>query len=399
MHLLDTASVRQYAEGVYTGVDFQADLRRGHLARDPFVKGVCSAIRADLLERFPEKVFSFPGKGHFQRSVKFVLQNKPGVQPIQLSCVDKPRAAKAQGQKRQLVDSSSEEEGACGSGEKGNSPPSAQEERSPGAQSQSPTPLPKGRRGQGASGCGGQVESPPPAPGESSPGTRSNALLLQRIAALELEVQQERAANAVLEAKVLKYEDLFRVVRKPTRNTSGSAETFTPALQAIALEAMAGGTFAKHVRNVLDALARIMDLCPDPDTHRVPTERWFAMLRSKQDLLLKQQRDEFLSPGNGPFMPAFDATRLGQHSTLALGEYLFFSLTLSCRSVDISTLTPPPQICLYLGPSPSVLDNSSLNSYNFLASLQIIFNLENCQLRFLDNLLSIIYYLFSAGES
>ena len=400
MELLDSARVKQFAQKVYNGVDFQADLLRGNLARDSFVKSVCSAIKADFVERFPEKVFTFPRNCHFWRSVRAVLQNRTGVQPIRLSSRDKPRAAKARGQKRQLVDSSSsEEEGASGSGEKGNSPPSAQEERSPGAQSQSPTPLPKGRRGQGASGCGGQVESPPPAPGESSPGTRSNALLLQRIAALELEVQQERAANAVLEAKVLKYEDLFRVVRKPTRNTSGSAETFTPALQAIALEAMAGGTFAKHVRNVLDALARIMDLCPDPDTHRVPTERWFAMLRSKQDLLLKQQRDEFLSPGNGPFMPAFDATRLGQHSTLALGEYLFFSLTLSCRSVDISTLTPPPQICLYLGPSPSVLDNSSLNSYNFLASLQIIFNLENCQLRFLDNLLSIIYYLFSEVES
>jgi len=54
--------------------------------------------------------------------------------------------------------------------------------------------------------------------------------------------------------------------------------------------------------------------------------------------------------------------------------------------------------------SPSVLDNSVfaksvLTSYNFLASLQIIFNLENGQLKFLDNILSIIYYLFSAGES
>ena len=30
----------------------------------------------------------------------------------------------------------------------------------------------------------------------------------------------------------------------------------------------------------------------------------------------------------------------------------------SCRWVDISTWTPTPQGCLYLGPSPSVLDNS-----------------------------------------
>ena len=69
------------------------------------------------------------------------------------------------------MDSSSEEEGPSGSGEKGNSPPSAQEERSPGAQSQSPTPLPKGRGGQGASG-GDQVEYPPPATRESSPDTQ-----------------------------------------------------------------------------------------------------------------------------------------------------------------------------------------------------------------------------------
>ena len=54
-------------------------------------------------------------------------------------------------------------------------------------------------------------------------------------------------------------------------------------------------------------------------------------------------------------------------------------LTLSCRWVDISTWTPPPRGCLYLGPCPSVLDNSFfaeslLTSFNFLASLQIIFN-------------------------
>ena len=323
MQLLDNASVRQYAKGVYTGVDFQADLRRGHLARDPFVKGVCSAIRADLLEKFPEKVFSFPGKGNFHRTVKAVLQNKPGVQPIQLSCVDRPRAAK--GQKRQLVDSSSsEEEGASGSGEKGNSPPSAQEERSPGAQSQSPTPLPKGRGGQGASGCGGQVESPPPAAEDSSPRTRSNAPLQQRIAALELALQQERAEKAVLTARVRQLDDFFLVTRKPTRATgSGSAETFSPALQATALEAMACGTAAKHVRGVFLSLARTMDMIPDPDTHRVPTQDWFTKLRSKHDHLLQKQRDQFLAPENGPFMPAFDATSLHQHSTLALGEFSF----------------------------------------------------------------------------
>ena len=76
----------------------------------------------------------------------------------------------------------------------------------------------------------------------------------------------------------------------------------------------------------------------------------------------------------------------------------------SCRWVDISTWTPTPQGCLYLGPSPSVFDNaffaeSVLTSYNFLASLQIIFNLEHGHLKILDNFLSIIYYLFSAGES
>ena len=123
MQLLKPASVRQYAKQIYQGVDFQSNVDRGNLARAPFVNDVCSAIKADLLEMFPEKVFSLPGKGSFQGSVKFVLQDKPGVQPIQLCCVVRPRAAKVQGQKRQLVDSSSEEEGASRSGEKGNSPP------------------------------------------------------------------------------------------------------------------------------------------------------------------------------------------------------------------------------------------------------------------------------------
>ena len=49
------------------------------------------------------------------------------------------------------------------------------------------------------------------------------------------------------------------------------------------------------------------------------------------------------------------------------------------RYINI-TWTPTPQGCLYLGPSPFDLDNtffaeSVLTSYNFLASLQIIFNL------------------------
>ena len=74
---------------------------------------------------------------------------------------------------------------------------------------------------------------------------------------------------------------------------------------------------------------------------------------------------------------------------------------------DLLRISKHPQLaqgCLYLGPGPSVLDKSFfaesvLTSYNFLASLQIIFNLEHGQLKFLDNFLSIIYYLFSAGES
>ena len=79
-------------------------------------------------------------------------------------------------------------------------------------------------------------------------------------------------------------------------------------------------------------------------------------------------------------------------------------LTPSCRWVDISTWTPTPQGCLYLGPSPSDLDNSFfaesvLTSYNFLASFLIIFILKHGHKNFLDNFLSIIYYLFFAGES
>ena len=70
-------------------------------------------------------------------------------------------------------------------------------------------------------------------------------------------------------------------------------------------------------------------------------------------------------------------------------------LTLYCRWVELSTWTPPPQDCFYLGLSPSFLDNSFFadslwTCYNFLASLQIIFNWENAQSKFLDNFLSII---------
>ena len=123
MQLLKPASVRQYAKQIYQGVDFQSNVDRGNLAQAPFVNDVCSAIKADLLEMFPEKVFSLPGKGSFQGG-------------LGLGCVVRPRAAKVQGQKRQLVDSSSEEEVASRSGEKGNSPP-----RRRGPLEPSPSPL------------------------------------------------------------------------------------------------------------------------------------------------------------------------------------------------------------------------------------------------------------------
>ena len=81
---------------------------------------------------------------------------------------------------------------------------------------------------------------------------------------------------------------------------------------------------------------------------------------------------------------------------------LFNSLLPVGRYINIDPY--PSDLLIYLGPSPSVLDNSFfaesvLTSYNFLASLQIIFNLENGQIKLLDNFLSIIFYLFSAGES
>ena len=79
-------------------------------------------------------------------------------------------------------------------------------------------------------------------------------------------------------------------------------------------------------------------------------------------------------------------------------------LTPSYRWVDISTWTPTPEGSLHLGHIPSVLDNSFFaesvrTSFTSLTSLEIIFNLEHGQIKILDNILSLIYYLFSAGES
>ena len=73
------------------------------------------------------------------------------------------------------------------------------------------------------------------------------------------------------------------------------------------------------------------------------------------------------------------------------------------RYINKSTWTPTPQGCLYLGPSPFVLDKSFfaesvLTSYNFLASLQIIFNLENGQIKFLDNFFYLLSTIYSRQE-
>ena len=63
----------------------------------------------------------------------------------------------------------------------------------------------------------------------------------------------------------------------------------------------------------------------------------------------------FHNHGGGPYSRAFSWLKVPNRS------FTFKTLlTLSCRWVDISTWTPPPQGCLYLGPSPSVLDNSFL---------------------------------------
>ena len=56
-------------------------------------------------------------------------------------------------------------------------------------------------------------------------------------------------------------------------------------------------------------------------------------------------------------------TKIGGSAYLHFYFTLRILLTLSCRWVDISTWTPPPQDCLYLGPSPSVLDNSFFAKY------------------------------------
>ena len=78
---------------------------------------------------------------------------------------------------------------------------------------------------------------------------------------------------------------------------------------------------------------------------------------------------------NGPVCYWYGAAlHYTQHPSYSLSSiHSIWTLTPSCRWVDISTWTPTPQGCLYLGPSPSDLDNSFfaesvLTSYNFLAS-------------------------------
>ena len=235
---LDILHVQEIAKNVYIGSeDFKSAHGKGHLAKDGFVKKVCDAIKSDLHAKYPHKLLHFPKEPHFQRSVKSMLRASPSAQlkPIKVTLEEKPRAAK--GQKRPIVESSSVEDEAFAS-------PSAS--------------------------TSDQVASPVPASSqESSPVTRSTAPLLEENANLRLEVEQVRGEMDVLQAKVDKFMDLFRVRRLPTRGNSGSAETFGPALQAIALEPMATGAAAKHVREVLFSVARHLDMLPD-ENYRVP---------------------------------------------------------------------------------------------------------------------------------
>ena len=120
------------------------------------MKKVCDAIKSDLHAKYPDKLLHF--EPHFQRSVQRMLKFSPStkLEPIKITFEDKPRAAR--GQKRPIVESSSDEDEAFAS-------PSAS--------------------------TSDQVASPVPASSqESSPVTRSTAPLLEENAALRLEVEQ-----------------------------------------------------------------------------------------------------------------------------------------------------------------------------------------------------------------
>ena len=128
-------------------------------------------------------------------------------------------------------------------------------------------------------------------------------------------------------------------------------------------------------------------------TGKQPQRHLYTEICIIQFIMLSQRKQVCLTLGWSSFVFSFCLLKERK-------EYLCFPsvfLTPSCWWVDISTWTPTPQGCLYLGPSPSVLDNSFFaesvrTSYNFLASFQIIFNLEHGHIKFLDNFLSIIYY-------
>ena len=114
---LDILHVQEIAKNVYTGSDFKSAHGKGNLAKDGFVKKVCDAIKSDLHAKYPDKLLHFPFEPNFQRSVKRMLKASPStqVEPINLTMEDKPRAAK--GQKRPIVESSSDEDeaSACAS--------------------------------------------------------------------------------------------------------------------------------------------------------------------------------------------------------------------------------------------------------------------------------------------
>ena len=131
---LDILHVQEIAENVYTGSNFKSDLQRGNLSKDCFVKKVCGAIKSDLHVKYPDKLLHI-NNYNFQRSVKRMLKASPSTQlePIKVTLEEKPRAAK--GQKRSIVESSSDEETASTStspGDQLDSPmPDSSQERGP----------------------------------------------------------------------------------------------------------------------------------------------------------------------------------------------------------------------------------------------------------------------------
>ena len=159
---------------------------------------------------------------------------------------------------------------------------------------------------------------------DTSLGTRSTEWYEAQIKLMEQrhkeEIKRKDDEIASLKAALEPMQRLFKLVKRPTRGTSGQCFEYTKDLQAFTIRLHASGIATAHIHQVYEALADQMGFT-DQEEYKVPSISYLNQLRSgKLCGLLTKQTTDFVSNAE-KIAVAFDATTLHGRQHVSLGLF------------------------------------------------------------------------------